>query len=440
MPLLETIGSSAARGFGLNSFSSKLIAPIVTTFNSFGIVDGQTKGTSYSTYSGGSPTGTKSTQYTRMTTTGASQRPGGLTYTDIVLNDDFFLCWFSSHGTDGYNAAWLYDENYAGFTHTQLGNTGTSDFGWSGRYGFYIQNNVMDIWDGLNQPEGAGGNAGIPSVPNYATSGYIGLRRDSNGKFYTYWSQNAPGSAGFSNMTLIHGPSTTTFTGRVRLGMFMHDINDYMEVYSPGTSIKKYSNFISDHAKSNWTAATYSSGNTGNTNYFASETSSSYKYALSSNNLRPENFWADGVITQNSYFRTAGGSPTAFGAEFYFAGNEVTPTNMSFYTYPQSDYTLTSGALQRWNGTSWVTCAGFGDYSSQSNWQVTTLGPLGGDSWTTLTRNPVSFTFNGTQEQAYEFRSKYWRLFAPASSTMMSGADDVWHSNGSGPLNFWTFA
>lgn len=112
---------------------------------------------------------------------------------------------------------------------------------------------------------------------------------------------------------------------------------------------------------------------------------------------------------------------------------------MSFYTYPNSSYILTSGALQRWNGTSWVTCAGIGDYSSQSNWQVTTLGPLGGDAYTTLARNPLSFTFDGTQEQAYELRSKYWRLFVPASSNMMSGTDDVWHSNGSGPLNFWVF-
>lgn len=96
MPLLETLGSGSSRAFGLNSFSSKLIAPVVATFNSFGIIDGQTKGTSYSTYSGGSPTGTKSTQYTRMTTTGATQRPGGLSYTDIVLNDDFSYVFFFS--------------------------------------------------------------------------------------------------------------------------------------------------------------------------------------------------------------------------------------------------------------------------------------------------------------------------------------------------------
>ena len=441
MPLLETRGSSSALSYGFNSFASPIGVASVSTFNSFGVVDGQTKGTSYTSYSGASPSGTKSTQYTRMTST-VNGRPGGLTYTDIVLDGEFFICWFSSHSSDGYNAAFFYDENYATFTHTQLGGNNIQDYGYAARYGFYIQNSIMDIWDGLNQAEGSGGNAGTPSVPGYATSGYIGVRRDSNGKFYTYWSASAPGSSGYSAMTLIHGPSVTTFTGRVRLGMFIHDSGEYLEVYSPGTYINKYSNFVSDHSKGNWTAATYSSNNRsiGSGNYFASETSSSYKYTLSSYDARPENFWADGVIAQSSYYRASGGSPSSDSFEFYFAGKEVTPTNISFYTYPDSGYTLTSAAWQRWNGSGWTTVAGIGDYSSQSNWSVSTFGVHAADSYTSPPRNAASFTFNGTQTQAYDFRSKYWRLFVPASSTMLAGGDDVWHSNGSGPLNFWTFS
>lgn len=446
MPLLESRGSGSALAYGFNSFEGPIKSASVYTFNSFGIVDGQTKGTTYVSYTGSSPSGTKSSQYTRMTST-VSGRPGGLTYTDIVLDGEFFLCWFSSHSSDGYNAAWVYDESYATFTHTQLGGATTiQDYGYAGRYGFYIQNNQMDIWDGVGQSEGAGGNAGYLSVPGYATTGYIGMRRDANGKFYMYWSASAPGSAGYSAMTLIHGPSTTTFTGRVRLGMFVHDPNEYLEVYSPGTYINRYSNFVSDHSKADWTAATYSSGNRsfGSGNYFASETSTSYKYALSSYDAgvnRPQNFWADGVIAQNQYYRALGNSPSADSFEFYFGGKEVTPTTFSVYTYPISDYTLTSAAWQRWNGSGWTTVAGIGDYSSQTNWTVSTPGAhIDSGNYTINPRNAASFTFNGTQTQAYDFRSKYWRLWAPGTSNLLAGGDDVWHSNGSGPLNFWTFS
>ncbi len=445
MPLLTSRGSGSALAYGFNSFEGPIKSASVSTFNSFGIVDGQTKATSYVTYSGASPSGTKATQYTRMTTTGASTRLGGLTYTDIVLDGEFFICWFSSHGSDGYNAAWFYDESYATFSHSALGGQSIQDYGAAGRYGFYIQSpGNMDIWDGLNQAEGTGGNAGVPSVPGYASSGYIGMRRDANGKFYTYWSASAPGSAGYSAMSLVHGPSVTTFTGRVRLGMFIHDVNDYMEVYSPGTYINKYSNFISDHSKSNWTPATYTSGNRSFTsgNYFASESSNSYKYALSSNDSgvnRPQNFWAEGVIAKNSYYRASGGSPSADSFEFYFAGKEATPTNLSVYMYPDSNYTLTSAAWQRWNGSGWTTVAGLGEFSSSTNWTVSTPGVLD-DANTGAPRNAASFTFNGTQLQAYDFRSKYWRLWAPGTSNLLAGGDDVWHSNGSGPLNFWTFS
>jgi hypothetical protein len=446
MPLLETTGSSSALAYGFNSFGGPIKNAVVSTFNSFGVVDGQTKSTSYTSYTGASPSGTKATQYTRMTSN-ATGRPGGLTYTDIVLDGEFFICWFSSHSSDGYNAAWLYDESYATFSHTQLGSGGTNhDYGAAARYGFYIQNSIMDIWDGVGQPEGSGGNAGTPSVPGYATSGYIGMRRDANGKFYTYWSASAPGSAGYSAMTLIHGPSVTTFTGRVRLGMFIHDANEYLEVYSPGTYINKYPNFVSDHSKADWTPATYSSGNRsfGSGNYFASETSTSYKYTLSSYDTgvnRPQNFWADGIVYQNSYYRVNGGSPQSDSFEFYFANKEVTPTNISFYMYPIDDYRLTSAAWQRWNGSGWTTVAGIGDYASSTNWTVSTPGPLiDSANYTTPPRNAASFTFNGTQTQAYDFRSKYWRLWAPGTASLLVGTDDVWHSNGAGPLNFWTFA
>lgn len=214
-----------------------------STFNSFGVVSPQTKNTIYDAYTGSSSTGPHASQFIKMTSI-SSGRPGGLTYTDIVLDGDFFICFFSSHGGDYYNALFLYEDTYKDFTHIQLGNSNSTDFGYVARYGAYITPSGIDIWDGISQPEGSGGTAGImPLIGGTGTTGYIGIRRAS-GKFYTYYSNSAPGSSGFSNMTLVHGASQSTYTGKVRLGIFVHDANDYLEVYSPGT-------FLTPIAKTN---------------------------------------------------------------------------------------------------------------------------------------------------------------------------------------------
>jgi hypothetical protein len=215
-------GNMAAAGVGL------------ATFESFGVVSPQTKSTTYTAYSGSNPTGPHASQFTRMTPTN-SGRPGGLTYTDIVLDGDFFVCFYSQHGGDYYNALFMYADTYKDFTHTQLGNANSTDYGYQSRYGVYITPQGFDIWDGFNQPEGSGGTYGYTGlVGGMTTSGYIGIRRTS-GKFYTYYSNSAPGSTGYSNMTLIHGPSSVTYTDKIRLGIFVHDASDYLEVYSPGT-------------------------------------------------------------------------------------------------------------------------------------------------------------------------------------------------------------
>ena len=208
----------------------------VGVFNSFGVVSAQTKNTTYTAYAGTSPTGPHPQQFTRMTSV-TSGRPGGLTYTDIVLDGDFFICFYSQHGGEYYNALFMYADTYKDFTHTQLGNANSTDYGYQSRYGVYITPQGFDIWDGFNQPEGSGGTYGYTGlIGGITTSGYIGIRRAS-GKFYTYYSNSAPGSAGYSNMTLIHGASTTTYTDKVRLGIFVHDASDYLEVYSPGTNL-----------------------------------------------------------------------------------------------------------------------------------------------------------------------------------------------------------
>lgn len=214
--------------------STNLVEAGSSSFNSFGVVSGQTKSTHYTAYSGTAKTGPHAQQFTRMTSK-TSGRPGGHTYTDIVLEGDFFVCFYTVHGGDYYNALFLHADTYKDFTHLQLGNTTSGDYGYQARYGVYITPSGFDIWDGFNQPEGSGGTAGMFSlVPGMSSTGYIGIRRVS-GKFYTYYSNSAPGGSGFANMTLIHGPSSTTYTDKVRLGMFVHDAEDYLEVYSPGT-------------------------------------------------------------------------------------------------------------------------------------------------------------------------------------------------------------
>jgi hypothetical protein len=228
MPINSTVrGSFGAQG----RFGKSKIGP----FNSFGVVSPQTKPTFYTSYSGSDPSGPHATQLTRMTSK-LSQRPGGLTYTDIVLTGDFFISFFSSHGSDYYNAIFFHANTYKDFTHNQLGGASTaSDYGYQSQYGVYITPSGFDIWDGYGQPEGSGGTAGVVGlVSGMTTSGYIGIRRVA-GKFYTYYSNAAPGSAGYANMTLIHGPSSSTYTDDVRLGIFVHDADDYLEVYSPGT-------------------------------------------------------------------------------------------------------------------------------------------------------------------------------------------------------------
>jgi hypothetical protein len=213
--------------------STSGLPTLASSLNSFGVVAPQTKSTYYTTYSGTSKTGPHPQQFTRMTSKN-SGRPGGMTYTDIVLDGDFFVCFFSQHGGDFYNSLFLYADTYKDFTHLNLGQSNSGDFGYQAQYGVYLVNgNNADIWDGFNQPEGTGGTAGQVAIPA-SSSGYIGLRRAS-GKFYTYYSTSAPGASGFSAMTLLHGPSSTTYTGKVRLGMFVHDAEDYLEVYSPGT-------------------------------------------------------------------------------------------------------------------------------------------------------------------------------------------------------------
>lgn len=230
MGIRNVSSTSLSDGPKRSTFLSKVVP-----FNSFGLVSPQTKLTTYTSYSGSSPTGPLVPQFTRMTPS-KSGRPGGLAYTDIVLSGDFFICFYSSHSSDYYNALFLYDLTYTDFTHYYLENASrVSDYGYQSRYGAYITPTGFNIWDGLNKTEGS---TTASLIAGSTTSGYIGIRR-SGGTFYTYYSNTAPGASGYSAMTLVN-TSTSSYTKDVRLGMFVHDASDYLEVYSPGT----YLNYI----------------------------------------------------------------------------------------------------------------------------------------------------------------------------------------------------
>merc|ERR1712139_583370 len=80
-------------------------------------------GTTLVKYTGSSPTGPRNDQYIKGTSTGASQRPGGYTYTDLVLEGDFTLT-LEVHGEggggDGYICPGFHEESYTAYTHQKL--------------------------------------------------------------------------------------------------------------------------------------------------------------------------------------------------------------------------------------------------------------------------------------------------------------------------------
>merc|ERR1712166_1205937 len=110
------------------------------TLNSFGVVSAATgcKNPIYTKYGGKSPTGPNANQFTKVTIKGCSQRPGGNTYTDLVLKGDFIISfkYYDGASGNGYIFFGFYPETYKKYSHNCLNCNGNS-YGQNSQWGTY---------------------------------------------------------------------------------------------------------------------------------------------------------------------------------------------------------------------------------------------------------------------------------------------------------------
>ena len=200
-------------------------------FTSFGVVSAanQCKSPRFTKYTGDQPTGTRKDQYNKVQCTGCSRRPGGMSYTDLVMQGDFTIIFHQYDGGsgDGYNMWSFFPEGYNGYTHANLRSWGNENF-----WGVYSNPGCKyDVsWDGSAR------NEGRKRIGRFCdTTRYVGFQRKS-GYLSLYESKTPPGDAGVGAMTKRHTWSSKN-TDPLRLGLFMHDNSDWIEVYTPGTSV-----------------------------------------------------------------------------------------------------------------------------------------------------------------------------------------------------------
>jgi len=203
-----------------------------TELKSFGVISKATgcKNPQYFAYSGDNPTGTEDKQYYKIKINGCSQRPGGMTYTDLVLEGDFIITFKQYDGGDGngYNMWSFFPEEYTGYTHASLRAWGLQNF-----WGVYSNTGCKyDVsWDGSQRNEGRKRLSRFCNVERY-----ISFVREA-GELSMYESKGAPGTNHPAKVMTKRNTWETKNTKPLRLGMFMHDRTDWIEVYSPGTSV-----------------------------------------------------------------------------------------------------------------------------------------------------------------------------------------------------------
>ena len=155
-------------------------------------------------------------------------------YTDIVLEGDFVLT-LKAHdeggGGDGYTFIGFHEKSYTTYTHDRLnGNGGFASAAYWGAYS--VPGNKIDVsFDGLN------GKEGTKYVPKESAATYYWSWVRKDGKMYTYDSAKAPGTADVTKVMKLRHTFSKTYTGPLRFGFFLHDKNDYVEIYSPGSRI-----------------------------------------------------------------------------------------------------------------------------------------------------------------------------------------------------------
>jgi hypothetical protein len=129
-------------------------------------------------------------------------------------------------------------------------------------------------------------------------------------------------------MTLIHGPSTSTYTSPVRIGLFVHDADDYLEVYSPGTSVKRLASLIGGDCDGLGVSVANGADGTNVTGY--TNTSMTYysfaqRNAGTSNNAHPLNYNPGETNTGNFAWHTGHTFPDWWPSGIAIQVNASTP-------------------------------------------------------------------------------------------------------------------
>ena len=132
-------------------------------------------------------------------------------------------------GGDGYIFIGFHEKSYTKYTHAKLNGGFASDAYWGA---YSIPGNRIDVsFDGLNGKEGTKYVSKEPSGTYY----WSWVRKGDT--MYTYDSANAPGTADVTKVMTLRYTFNKKYTGPLRFGFFLHDKNDYVEIYSPGTRI-----------------------------------------------------------------------------------------------------------------------------------------------------------------------------------------------------------
>ena len=196
--------------------------------------------------------------------------------------------------------------------------------------------------------------------------------------------------------------------------------------------VVKQSN-ITNHARSNWSHPAVSGNrNAPSSRYFTSSSANSqtYQFSASSNDsgaLASNYAWiqsSNGIAS--SYWRGQGTAPQQDTLELWFAGNEVTITQIKIHSYDSSSYEYNSVKLEYWNGSGWTKTVGIGSFS----------GNIGGWGWSKSGSNSRTNTITYTGSEPQVYKSTNWRFVYGTGGTDVHNGSDVVHQNGASELNF----
>ena len=192
---------------------------------------------------------------------------------------------------------------------------------------------------------------------------------------------------------------------------------------------------ISNHSYSNW-GHVGPSGNRSapSTRYITSSTSgaSGYLYSVSSENASTgeashQKSWLTSDNNPGSgYWRGQGSAPQQDTLELWFAGDEVTITNIQIHSYNAASYEFDSVKLEYWNGSGWTKTSGIGSYNGSSS----------GWSWGKSGSNNRTNRIQYTGSSASSFKSTNWRFVYGTGGNDVHNGSDVVHQTGANNLHF----